>query len=493
MSDGPVTLVPAAIDAALPIEELVDRDLLDELCQSLFALFGIPIRLFSAGGSTYGVVAHEHEFCTLVNTAKEGRAQCRATVDAVKANSPPSAVVHPCFTGLAYHIEPLEYEARVYGRVVIGPFAPAALREITPEGRTALAVLDGDKSATLLAKVPRAKPETVARVAAHLRTALDIILFNAHKTAVTSSTHLMSVRENFRELTEKNEKLQAAYNQLKEADRLKSSFLATVSHELKTPLTSILGYSEMLSEGIAGPLAEEQAEFVRTIHEKGTHLLAMITGLLDLSKLEIGTMRMRRENARIADILRDVCSTLLPHAKKKGVELVFDCKEEAFTVRVDPVRLQQVFTNIVENAVKFTEAGGSVRITDRIVEEDDGTDDEIGFAIMASKTSYVEVRVADTGLGIPEGERDRVFDAFYQVDSSSTREHGGTGLGLAIAKRVVLAHGGSIAIEGNTPRGTVFVVRIPSAEVARPSIPSVALFEETPALFDETASGSDRR
>jgi two-component system, NarL family, sensor histidine kinase BarA len=115
-----------------------------------------------------------------------------------------------------------------------------------------------------------------------------------------------------------------------------------------------------------------------------------------------------------------------------------------------------------------------------IFETEEAEDGEFGFALLSTKVRFLEVRVADTGLGIPEAERTKIFDAFYQVDSSSTREYGGTGLGLAIVKRVVNAHGGDVFVDANEPQGSVFVVRLPSADTPRPSIQSVALFDESP-------------
>src|SRR5262249_42897400 len=145
----------------------------------------------------------------------------------------------------------------------------------------------------LLDKMPHARTETVGRIADHFKAALDLILFSGHKALITNTMHLASVTESYRQLEEKNLKLQEAVDRLKELDRLKSHLLPTVSHELRTPLTSIIGYSEMLSEGIAGALAPEQKEFVGTIHEKGQQLLSLIMGLLELGKLESGTARMK--------------------------------------------------------------------------------------------------------------------------------------------------------------------------------------------------------
>jgi signal transduction histidine kinase len=208
----------------------------------------------------------------------------------------------------------------------------------------------------------------------------------------------------------------------------------------------------------------EQAEFVKTIHDNGQHLLSLIMGLLDLSKLESGTMRTKMRSIRIEPVIGEVVSTLTPTARRKGVRLDLDLADGLLPVRGDPERLRQVFLNLTENAIKFTPATGSVTLRARMVNGDGALDDEYGLALLAPTRALLQVCVMDTGIGIPTRERDKVFDAFYQVDSSSTREYGGTGLGLSIVKRLVEAHGGSIGIENNEPKGTVFVVSLPQGE-----------------------------
>jgi signal transduction histidine kinase len=311
--------------------------------------------------------------------------------------------------------------------------------------------------------MPRAKPDTIARIAAHLKASLDLILFSGHKAFVTSRVHLASVREGYKQLEEKAERLQEAFDRLKELDHLKSNFLATVSHELRTPLTSIIGYSEMLSEGLAGEMKPEQLEFVKTIQDKGAQLLSLIMGLLDVGKLESGTMRLTKRSLTIAPVLDEVVSTLTPAARKKGVTLQLDVAPGLPFVRGDPERLRQVFLNLVENAIKFTPSGGTVLLRARVASAPvtAADADEEGLSLLAPTRARVEVRVLDTGIGIPVRERTKIFDAFYQVDSSSTRVHGGTGLGLSIAKRLVEGHGGGIHVEDNEPHGTVFVVSLP--------------------------------
>ncbi|CAN5384411.1 hypothetical protein BH09MYX1_BH09MYX1_56750 [soil metagenome] len=456
MNDADITM-----DPHVRLEDLVDRQGLTELCQSFFALFGIPIRIFSVDGIVLADASREHEVCAYVNTIASGRAACGATVGAAKVTEPgPDGVTtHPCFTGQEYRIVAVTYEGRRIGRVILGPYLPAELTEVPTSFSDLDPAVDLERARRSLLKVPRAKVETVARISKHLAATLDLVLFSGHKTLLTSQMHRASVRESFRELTEKNQRLQEAYDRLKELDRLKSNFLATVSHELRTPLTSIIGYSEMLSEGIAGPLTDEQKEFVSTIQTKGEQLLSLITSLLDMSKLESGTMSVRKIPILVQEVLVEAQKTLAPVARKKGVNLKIEGDLNLPRIKGDPERLRQVFVNLGDNAIKFTPKDGTVAYRLAVISGDD--DEEEGLSLLAPTHANIEVRVTDTGIGIPDQEKSKVFDAFYQVDSSSTREYGGTGLGLAIVKRLVEAHQGSISITDNEPQGTQFVVRIP--------------------------------
>jgi signal transduction histidine kinase len=278
--------------------------------------------------------------------------------------------------------------------------------------------------------------------------------------------HLASVRESFRELSIKNEKLQEAFDRLKELDRLKSNFLGVISHELRTPLTSIIGYSEMLLEGIAGGLTADQQRFVQTIHEKGEQLLALIMSLLDLSKLESGTLAIKRGVVDISALLSDVASTIAPKARKKTITLECQVDAELPALQGDAERLRQVFINLADNAVKFSPSGAAVRLHAAWAPLDDADANE-GFTLLAPSRRMVQIDVQDHGIGIPEQEREKVFDAFYQVDSSSTREHEGTGLGLSIVKRLVDAHGGKVSVLANQPQGSILRVTLPAAALER--------------------------
>ena len=458
------------LDGRVRIEDLVDRAALEELCKSFHLLFGIAVRIYSGEGQLLTDAVSEHEICAYVGSTQGGRKACASTVAGVKARDagPTGDVLYPCFTGAAYRVLALEYDGRRVGRLIVGPFLPAHVNEPSAELYAIDPGIAKDRAQALLPRMPRAKPETITRIAGHFKSALDLILFSGHKAHVTSKMHLASVRESFRQLEDKTARLQEAFDRLRELDRLKSNFLATVSHELRTPLTSIIGYSEMLYEGLAGDLNGEQKEYVGTIRTKGEQLLSLIKSLLDLGKLESNTVRMTMQPVRVGEVIDQVVSTVTPTARKKRVRLAVDVAADLPELRADPERLRQVFLNLVDNALKFTPAEGVVTLRARRVEAE-LDDDEDGVALLAPAQARVEVRVVDTGIGIPAKEKERVFDAFYQVDSSSTREYGGAGLGLSIVKRLVEAHSGRISVEDNPPRGTVFVVSLP------PAPPSVAL------------------
>lgn len=454
--------VGASLGEISRLEDVVDREALGEVCRSFHDLFGISIRVLSRDGSLLADVHEEQTVCAYVNTLPDGRQSCARTVSTVKGLVPEDGeVVHHCFTGAVYRVVPIEYQGRRVGRFVIGPYLPAGLREVP---RTLLEVdprLEPEKARTTLTQMPRVRQETAERLASHLRRILDLILFSSHRAFLTSEMHVASVRESYRELAEKTSELRQAYERLQELDRLKSNFLATVSHELRTPLTSIIGYSEMLKTGIAGELNVEQAEFVETIHGKGDHLLALISSLLDLSKLEQGSVQLDRQRIDPAALVQDVAKTITPQARRKDVTIDVDVPEDLPQLLGDPIRIRQVLFNLADNAVKFSPDGGTVYLAARLTELDGGEDDGFGAALMATPRRGIELTVRDTGIGISPEEQARVFDAFYQVDGSSTREHGGAGLGLSIVKRLVDAHGGEVRVESAPGRGTTFFVVFP--------------------------------
>jgi signal transduction histidine kinase len=445
---------------------------LREVCRSFFELFGLSIRVLSARGVLLASVHEERSICRYINTLSHGRMACSDTVAQAQLRTPGGneTLVHPCFTGAVYHIVPIIYDQRQLGRIIIGPFLPADVSNVPESLLKVDPKLDAEKARLTLAEMPRVREQTAARIGSHLRGVLDLILFSGHKAQLTSTMHLATVRENYRELGEKNARLQDAFDKLKELDRLKSNFLATVSHELRTPLTSIIGYSEMLEAGIAGELSPEQAGFVETIRSKGELLLQLISSLLDLNKLERGQLRLNTEYIDPRAILSEIRETLLPEAEKRKIRLDAIWSDDVPMIQADPVRLRQIITNLASNALKFTPTRGQVQISARLGElhlagndndSEDDDDDGMGAALMLAPERAVEFAVNDNGIGMEQNELPKIFAAFYQVDGSSTREYGGAGLGLSIAKSLVEAHHGHIRVESQLGRGTTFIVVLP--------------------------------
>jgi signal transduction histidine kinase len=191
----------------------------------------------------------------------------------------------------------------------------------------------------------------------------------------------------------------------------------------------------------------------------------LISSLLDLNKLERGQLNIDPELVDARAVLDEVRETCLPEAEKKHLKLEIDCSDQLPQLHADPVRLRQILINLVGNAVKFTPAHGRVKMSAVVAEmtlqdPEDGADG-FGAALMMAPEPAIEFRISDSGIGIPADHMEKIFDAFYQVDGSSTREYGGAGLGLAIAKNLVEAHHGRIRVESKPNQGSTFFVTLP--------------------------------
>ncbi|NOX62635.1 MAG: GAF domain-containing protein [Chloroflexi bacterium] len=228
----------------------------------------------------------------------------------------------------------------------------------------------------------------------------------------------------------------------KELERMKSNFLSVVSHELKTPLHSIKGFVDIILMGRTGPVTEIQRDFLETVKQQTDHLQRMIDDLLEFSRLESGRVTLRLQPVDVPVVAEAVVDKLSPLAETAEVALINRVPDEMSTILADPWRLEQVVTNLVDNAIKFTPAGGSVTIS--AVERDD----------------EVEISVSDTGIGIAPDEMERVFDRFYQVDGGANRLYKGTGLGLTICRHIVEHHHGRIWVESESGQGATFIFTI---------------------------------
>jgi two-component system sensor histidine kinase BarA len=305
-----------------------------------------------------------------------------------------------------------------------------------------------------LARLAASGP-TAEAVLALCSETLDLLVHHAHARELAATTHEEAMRATFAELTEHNARLSRAVARLEELDRLKSNFLATMSHELRTPLTSVIGYAEMMAEGLAGPVSSDQREYLTTILGKADQLLGLITAVLDVSSLESGQLALERAALSLADLVTSELATFAPQAGRRGIAIQLEACPDTVVVG-DRRKIRQIVSSLVSNAVKFTPDRGQVGIALRrgpLAVHGPGPDDG---------TPAVQLVVSDSGIGISRDQVAKIFEPFFQVDSSSTRAFGGTGLGLTLAKAYVEAHGGQIWVDTMPGRGSTFTATFPA-------------------------------
>lgn len=240
-----------------------------------------------------------------------------------------------------------------------------------------------------------------------------------------------------RQLLER-EKFEA--HKLQEVDELKSRFFANISHEFRTPLTLILGPSKQL-------VAKVKDENIRyelgLIHKNAKKLLELVNQLLDISKLESGSMKLHTSPQNIIDTLKSLILSFSSYAERKRITLKLNAVEDTIVAYADNEKFEEIITNILSNAFKFTAVGGKIEVT------------------VSKNQKYVNIAINDTGIGISKEKLPKIFDRFYQVDGSHTREHEGTGIGLSLTKELVELHKGKIEVESEEGKGTTFIVSIP--------------------------------
>lgn len=243
--------------------------------------------------------------------------------------------------------------------------------------------------------------------------------------------------------------------ELRRLEKIRKDFVANVSHELRTPLTSIKGYVEALLDGGKDD-PETTTKFLSIILRQSDRLNLILEDLLELSKIESGSVMLKEEPFDLHSVIERTLSMIKPLADKKGHQLVSNVDPQLPPIVGDEGRLVQVLTNLLDNAVKYTPERGIITIS-----ATPAADRSLGPA--------VDLVVSDTGMGIPETDRPRVFERFYRVDKARSRELGGTGLGLAIVRHIVEGHGGQVWVEANQPQGSRFVVRLPTRRARQAS------------------------
>lgn len=239
-----------------------------------------------------------------------------------------------------------------------------------------------------------------------------------------------------------DQQLRETNAQLARASQFKSDFLAKMSHQLRTPLTAIIGFGEVLLSGMDGELTAEQAEDISQVHKSGHVLLELVNEILDLSKIEAGKLELKITDVDLQGVVDDVIATMLRIAEAKALKLSSELSPATRVVKADAGRLREILTNLVANAIKFTPSG-SVTITSARIEE------------------MTEISVTDTGIGIQPEARERIFEEFRQANEQIGNTYGGSGLGLSIARKLAELHGGRMGVDSQPGKGSRFWFTVP--------------------------------
>lgn len=436
------------LDTPVRLAELFEPGLLGELCEAFVAQHRVGLRVFDQHVGLLAEAGSDDALSQRVFADPEARKRFVAFVDDLKATrlDPDESVSkEDPVAGGRYLLLPINWEQEVLGKVVCGPYR-------LPSDRTQA----GSPLQVVLAGLPQFTDDALRGRLRLLMQSIDLVCAAGYRALLTSALHLASItrahedlQRAHRELATGHAQLAQQNDRLRELDALKTGFMATVSHELRTPLTSIIGYSEMLVEELAGPVNDEQRDYLRTILERALSLLDLIEGVLAFSRAEQGGRKDGPPIGQVepAVILAEALSAVRPQAMKGRIQLEVQADPDLPPLTTDGPGLRQALINLLGNAVKFTEPGGVVRL----------------MAVPSGRAGLRVVRfsVTDTGIGIAPEALERIFEPFYQADSSSTRAYGGTGLGLSIVKRFVESQGGRIDVESAPGVGSTFFFDLP--------------------------------
>jgi len=253
------------------------------------------------------------------------------------------------------------------------------------------------------------------------------------------------LQEKNRQLVKQQQELMEKTRELEVASQAKSEFLAHMSHELRTPLNVIIGFSELMLDGVPGEINNEQRQCLDDVLSSGKHLLDLINEVLDLAKIESGTLKLRLADITLTDVLEELTRTMTPILAPRKQSLDIEVEEGLPPVHADKGKLRQVLLNLLSNATKFTPDGGKLRIE------------------AVRKDHSCQVSVVDNGIGIKKEDQKRLFEPFHQLDNPLSGEKGGTGLGLAVVKQIIEKHGGKIWMESEYGKGSRFTFTLPLA------------------------------
>jgi signal transduction histidine kinase len=276
---------------------------------------------------------------------------------------------------------------------------------------------------------------------------------DALRKVARQAVSLLELRRSLLELHRARQELQDKNLQLEQASQNKSQFLSSMSHELRTPLNAIIGLTDMMTTNAARFGTEKALDPLKRVHNAGTHLLGLINQVLDLSKIEAGKLELAPQTIELAPLIDEVTGTARPLAERNQNRLVVQAPEKLGSVTVDPMRLRQILLNLLSNACKFTK-DGEVALQARRPD----------FSAGEGRDGFIELAVADTGIGMTPEQLGKLFKEFSQAEATTAQRYGGTGLGLAITRKLARMMGGDVTVTSEHGKGSVFTVRLPVGE-----------------------------
>ncbi len=409
------------------LQDLIDRETFTQVCNGLRDMYHCSFRVFGRDGRP------------IIASVIEGDGVTPDTLLWLLAESIDRrghALVHSPAGG-DYVIFRLTAHGDEIGRMFMGPLSPEA--------------------------APVAQRQREEKALAGIRRVVESIVFLGLKTYLTSGLHLELMDDAHRELENKNRALLHSLERMQELARLKTSFLQTVSHELKSPLTAIIGYAEVMLEGLSGAINDEQRNYLATILQRGESLLAMINNVLDITRMVSGFDDLSVARHSPAEIIALVTEAHDEEATRAGIHFETVVEDDLPDMYVDIERIGRALSAVIGNAIKFSPGGGTVSI--RAMRRNRPRTDEDNSPFGAALHDEIVFEVQDHGIGIPASAKDRIFDSFFQVEQSTARRFEGAGLGLTIARNFVECHRGRIEVDSKEGVGTTMRMVFPTTTV----------------------------
>ncbi len=452
-----------AIDQ-ISLEDICEQDQLEAICQGFSALNDIGIKLVSQSGREVVDVSRAGGLTRwLLSQPKTQNALRNFLIHLNQAPinpENPTVLVEP-ISELKYLVLPITYDFELIGRIICGPYTEHHLPQI-PSRLGITDAYEAQRYRVLRGAIPRRLDDQLKENMNLLMRTLSSIIHAGYRAQLSSKLHCAAMQDAYAELQQKNEELTRKNTELEELGKLKSQFLATLSHELRTPLTTILGQAELLLQPQTGTLNDAQLCFVQSVLARGRSLNELIGNLLSVSELDSKPAVLHVSLVRPLSILQQLVLSHQSNAERAEIELKTEAPENIAQIRADRHKLRQILDQVLLNALKFTKAGGHVKVSLAEV-ECDWSSDQKGVAFTFK----------DDGIGIDPSEHEKIFEPFYQVDRSATRAYAGTGIGLHLVKQLVLAHDAKIELQSALGLGAEFKITFPckSPKLAKPKPP----------------------